>query len=147
MPSCGKSSLGREISKKTLRKFVDTDVIIKETYGRDPETGHGVGHISSVHEGPNTISPRGGNIAFLLFCSTIVTSFHLYKGAKHDSHLTPLYILCSCSQKIFYFAISIQYYYSSKESIMLLSFVSGESEREVRTTGAAAPTTTPAILA
>lgn len=28
-------------------------------------TGHGVGHISSVHEGPNTISPRGGNIAFL----------------------------------------------------------------------------------
>ena len=26
-----------EISKKTLRKFVDTDVIIKETYGRDPE--------------------------------------------------------------------------------------------------------------
>lgn len=37
MPSCGKSSLGREISKKTLRKFVDTDVIIKETYGRDPE--------------------------------------------------------------------------------------------------------------
>ena len=29
--------MGREISKKTLRKFVDTDVIIKETYGRDPE--------------------------------------------------------------------------------------------------------------
>lgn len=28
-------------------------------------TGHGVGHISSVHEGPNTISPRGGNVAFL----------------------------------------------------------------------------------
>lgn len=28
-------------------------------------TGHGVGHISSVHEDPNTISPRGGNIAFL----------------------------------------------------------------------------------
>ena len=28
-------------------------------------TGHGVGHISSVHEGPNTISPRGGNITFL----------------------------------------------------------------------------------
>ena len=28
-------------------------------------TGHGVGHISSVHEGPNTISLRGGNIAFL----------------------------------------------------------------------------------
>ena len=24
-----------------------------------------MGHISSVHEGPNTISPRGGNIAFL----------------------------------------------------------------------------------
>lgn len=38
MPSCGKSSLGREISKKTLRKFVDTDMIIKETYGRDPES-------------------------------------------------------------------------------------------------------------
>lgn len=28
-------------------------------------TGHGVGHISSVHEGPNTISPRRGNVAFL----------------------------------------------------------------------------------
>lgn len=28
-------------------------------------TGHGVGHMLSVHEGPNMISPRGGNCVFV----------------------------------------------------------------------------------
>lgn len=36
MPSSGKTSIGKEISKKTKRKFMDTDAIIRDRYKKTP---------------------------------------------------------------------------------------------------------------
>ncbi len=36
MPGCGKSSLGRQLARRTGRKYVDLDTVIEETHGSSP---------------------------------------------------------------------------------------------------------------
>lgn len=54
-----KGTTGADLDAITRRPVLDTG----QNYNHG--TGHGVGHILSCHEGPQTISPRGGSVPIL----------------------------------------------------------------------------------
>jgi Xaa-Pro aminopeptidase len=61
----GKGATGADLDK--LARTPVNDIGLNYNHG----TGHGVGHILSCHEGPQTISPRGGSVPIMprMICS------------------------------------------------------------------------------
>ena len=69
-------------------------------YGCDYEhgTGHGVGHVLAVHEGPHNISTKSSNIPLEVGMVTSIEPGY-YEADKYGIRLENLYEVCPCSQQ------------------------------------------------